>query len=109
MPAVTRKGDLCSGHGTGSCWPARVSTGGSSNVFVNGDAAHRKSDIWAVHSCPNNGSHSGLLSSGSSTVNVNGKPLGRIGDKVGTEVSCSSKVAGGSENVFAGPDIPEES
>ena len=32
MPAVTRKGDICTGH---ECFPPRSSTSGSPNVFVN--------------------------------------------------------------------------
>ena len=43
--------------------------------------------------CP---SHSAPISSGSSTVFVNGRQCGRIGDP-----TCTS-VAGGSPNVFAG-------
>ena len=44
MPAVTRKGDSCTGHG---CFPARPSTSGSPDVFVNGIAVHRQGDSWA--------------------------------------------------------------
>lgn len=97
MPAVTRKGDSCTGHTT---WPPRNSTGGSSNVFVNGKAAHRQGDSWASHCSIKRRypCHSGALSGGSSTVFVNGKPLGRIGDGV----SCGSAAASGSSNVFAG-------
>jgi uncharacterized Zn-binding protein involved in type VI secretion len=36
MPAVSRLGDNCTGHG---CWPPRPSTGASPNVRVNGIAA----------------------------------------------------------------------
>ena len=99
MPAVTRQGDSCSGH---ECFPPRSSTGGSSNVFVNGQSAHRKGDGWSEHTCTHpevpHGTHGGSLASGSSTVYVNGKQLGRIGDPV----SCGSSVATGSGNVFAG-------
>jgi uncharacterized Zn-binding protein involved in type VI secretion len=38
------------------------------------------------------------LASGSSTVYVNGKQIGRVGDPV----ACGSSVATGSSNVFAG-------
>ena len=99
MPAVTRKGDSCTGH---DCFPARTSTSGSGNVFVNGIPAHREGDSWDVHTCTHpdtpHGSHGGSLASGSSTVYVNGKQLGRVGDTV----SCGSTVASGSGNVFAG-------
>ena len=49
MPAVTRRGDVCTGHG---CWPPRPSTGGSPDVFANGIAVHRQRDTWAAHTCP---------------------------------------------------------
>lgn len=96
MPAVTRLGDSCSGHG---CWPPRPSTGASPDVFVNGIAVHRQGDAWAPHTCPTiPETHDSVLASGSSTVYVNGKQIGRIGDPV----VCGSTVATGSANVFAG-------
>lgn len=96
MPAVARKGDLCSGHG---CWPPRPSTGGSSDVFANGIPVHRSGDGWAAHTCPSiPNTHAGSLTGGSSRVFANGKPLGRIGDAV----SCGSAAAMGSTDVFAG-------
>lgn len=96
MPAVTRLGDACTGHG---CWPPRPSSGASPDVFVNGIAAHRQGDGWAAHTCPDiPETHASVLASGSSTVFANGKQLGRIGDPV----ACGSSVAAGSGNVFAG-------
>ena len=99
MPAVTRKGDSCTGH---SCFPPRNSTSGSPNVFVNGKPAHRQGDSWETHCCTHtdcpHGCHSGSLASGSASVYVNGKKLGRIVDSV----DCGSAVASGSSNVFAG-------
>ncbi len=99
MPPVTRKGDTCTGH---ECFPPRNSTSGSNNVFVNDIPAHRQGDSWAVHTCTHpevpHGSHAGSLSSGSGTVYVNGRQLGRIGDPV----SCGSSVATGSWNVYVG-------
>ena len=96
MPAVTREGDQCTGHG---CHPPRPSTSGSPNVYINGIPAHRVGDTWAVHCCPtpSPACHDSVLASGSPTVNVNDKPLGRIGDSV----ACDSVVAQGSGNVFA--------
>lgn len=92
--AVTRQGDVSTGHG---CFPARASTGGSGNVFINGIPAHRSGDSWAVHCC-GPVCHPGTLSSGSSTVFVNGQPLGRIGDPI----SCGDTVGQGSPDVFSG-------
>jgi len=96
MPAVTRKGDACTGHG---CWPSRASTGGSGNVFVNGIPVHRQGDGWAAHTCPDiPETHASVLGAGSSTVYANGKQVGRVGDPV----ACGSVVAAGSGNVYAG-------
>lgn len=90
MSAVTRLGDICTGHDL--CGP-RPSVEGSNNVFINGIQAHRLGDGWAQHCL-----HTSVLGSGSASVFVNGKPLGRIGDAV----ACGSRVATGSSNVFAG-------
>lgn len=94
MPAVCRKGDTCTGHGG---FPPRANDEGSPNVFVNGIPAHRQGDHWVTH-CAGDSCQDGALSGGSSSVFVNGKALGRIGD----DVSCGSVVASGSGDVFAG-------
>lgn len=94
MPAVTRLGDPCTGHAD---FPARASISGSPDVFVNGIAAHRQGDEWGTH-CNSKTCHASTLAVGSSTVFVNGKALGRIGDAV----ACGSVVAQGSASVFAG-------
>lgn len=97
MPAVVRLGDNSTGHP--HCYPARPSTSGSPNVFINGRAAHRLGDSWAVHgACPDHSPHGGAASSGSTTVFVNGQPLCRVGDAI----SCGDTMASGSPNVFAG-------
>lgn len=96
MPAVTRLGDVCTGHG---CWPARPSASASPDVYVNGIPAHREGDAWQAHTCPSiPETHASVLASGSSSVYVNGRQLGRIGDPV----ACGSAVATGSPDVFAG-------
>ena len=73
---------------------------GSPNVFVNGIAWSRQGDNNTGHllpgaPCP---SHAAPIASGSSTVKVNTKGAGRIGDGIS---GCTS-VAAGSSNVFAG-------
>ena len=93
MPAVTRIGDPDVTHCTGM-----VRAVGSGDVFANSIGISRQGDVNTGHKlpgvpCP---SHSAPISSGSSTVFVNGKQCGRIGDP-----TCTS-VAGGSPNVFAG-------
>lgn len=94
MPAATRKGDHCTGHGG---YPPRQSIEGSATVFINGIPAHRSGDRWAVHCTPNN-CHDGVTSSGSASVFIEGKAAARIGD----DVSCGSAIAKGSSNVFVG-------
>tara|TARA_B100000700_G_C14371970_1_gene546388 strand:+ start:224 stop:508 length:285 start_codon:yes stop_codon:yes gene_type:complete len=93
MPAVTRLGDVCTGHG---CFPSRPSVGASPTVFANGIAVHRQGDGWDSHCCVI--CHTSILSSGSGTVFADNKQVGRIGDPV----ACGSTVAGGSGDVFAG-------
>jgi len=92
--SVVRLGDTGSGH---ACWPPRANISASINVFVNGLGAHRQGDNWEIHCCKGH-CHRGVLQSGSSTVFVNGKQLGRVGDPI----SCGSRCATGSPNVFAG-------
>lgn len=95
MPAVTRLGDTCTGHG---CWPSRPSTGASADVFVGGRPVHRVGDAWAPHTCPTiPETHGSVLAAGSPSVFVNGRAVGRIGDAV----ACGSTVASGSPTVFA--------
>ena len=96
MPPVTRLGDNCTGHGS---FPPRPSSGASPDVFVNGIAVHREGDSWAPHGSPSpSPPHGSTLAAGSSTVFINGKQCGRIGDPV----ACGSAVAQGSDNVFIG-------
>ena len=94
MPAISRLGDECTGHG---CHPPRVNDSGSPDTFINGIAAHRVGDHWVEHTCGDN-THDGVAVSGSSTVFINGKAAMRVGDKI----SCGSAVAQGSPNVFIG-------
>jgi len=94
MPAVTRLGDICSGHG---CFGPRVNDQASDDVCVNGKGVHRQGDHWVTHCCTII-CHDGTLQKGSSTVFVNGKAAGRIGDPI----SCGSVSAQGSPSVFFG-------
>ena len=95
MPAVTRVGDSEVSHCSGM-----VRAAGSGNVFCNGISVSRQGDKNTVHLKPGSPCppHSASISSGSSTVKVNGKGCGRVGDGLG---GCTS-VAAGSSNVFAG-------
>lgn len=95
MPAVTRQGDGCTGHGA---YPPRKSVSGSPDVMINGAPAHREGDAWESHCNPDGVCHDSTLAAGSGSVMVNGKPLGRVGDPI----DCGSAVAAGSPDVLAG-------
>jgi uncharacterized Zn-binding protein involved in type VI secretion len=96
MPAATRIGDADLVH---CSVPDRAQ--GSPNVFVNGIAWSRQGDLNTSHLLPGSPcpSHQAPITLGSTTVFVNGKGAGRIGDAI---TACTS-VAAGSPNVFAGP------
>jgi uncharacterized Zn-binding protein involved in type VI secretion len=94
MPGACRLGDKCTGH---SCFPPRINSSASSDVIVNGKGWHRKGDSWVVHCCGKY-CHGGILNGSSSSVFINKRGAGRIGDSV----SCGSAVSSGSGNVFAG-------
>ena len=97
MPAATRIGDADVSHCSGM-----TRAEGSANVFVNSIAWSRQGDVNTTHLLPPNippcPSHAAGIASGSSTVKVNTKGAGRIGDGIS---GCTS-VAAGSSNVFAG-------
>jgi len=93
VPAITRIGDADVPHCSGM-----VRAQGSSNVKVNGIGVSRQGDLNTGHlrpgtPCPG---HSFPIVKGSSSVFINGRQCGRVGDP-----TCTS-VAQGSPNVFAG-------
>ena len=95
MPAATRIGDADVVHCSG---PKRFQ--GSPDVKVNGIPWSRQGDNNDPHLLPGSPcpSHAAPIASGSSTVFVNGRGAGRIGDAI---TACTS-VAQGSPNVSAG-------
>ena len=98
MPAVCR-GDSVDCDVVHCSKPQRAQR--SDNVKVNGIGISRQGDNNTVHlkpgaPCP---PHVASIATGSTTVFVNGKGCGRVGDAIS---GCTS-VASGSENVFAGP------
>ena len=96
MPAATRIGDADIPHCSGM-----TRAEGSSTVFVNSIAWSRQGDNNTTHLLPGSPcpAHAVPITTGSTTVKVNGKGAGRVGDVI---TSCTS-VAAGSSNVFAGP------
>ena len=95
MPAVTRIGDADVPHCSGM-----TRAQGSPNVRVNSIPVSRQGDNNTGHllppaPCPG---HSAPIAVGSTTVFINGKGCGRVGDAIS---GCTS-VAEGSPNVFAG-------
>ena len=95
MPAATRIGDADVAHCSGM-----TRAEGSPDVYVNAIPWSRQGDNNTSHllpgvPCP---SHAAPIAVGSTTVFVNGKGAGRIGDGIS---GCTS-VAAGSSNVFAG-------
>ena len=95
MPAVTRIGAADVVHCS-----VMVRAQGSGNVFCNGIAVSRQGDNNTTHLLPAVPCipHAKPIATGSTTVFINGKGCGRIGDAI---TGCTS-VAAGSSNVFAG-------
>jgi len=95
VPAVTRKGDADVAHCSGM-----VRSAHSPNVYANGIPISRQGDVNTSHLLPGDPcpSHAAPIAVGSTTVFINGKGCGRIGDSIS---GCTS-VAAGSPNVFAG-------
>lgn len=96
MPAVTRIGDADVPHCSGM-----TRAEGSPDVFVNGIPLSRQGDVNTVHLLPGNPcpSHAAPIALGSTSVFVNGRGCGRVGDAI----SACTAVAEGSPDVFAGP------
>ena len=97
MPAVCR-GDSVDADVPHCSTPRRSAR--SPDVFVNGTGISREGDNNTPHllpppPCP---THAAPIASGSSTVKINTKGCGRIGDGIS---GCTS-VGTGSCNVFAG-------
>lgn len=95
MPSV-RLADISTSDPCGAS--PRPNTMGSGNVFINGMPSHMLSNPWAPHACPLSPPHDAVTASGSGSVFVNGMPMALLG----SNISCGSKIAMGSGNVFGG-------
>ena len=89
-----RIGDKHSGH---SCFPVTALISGSNNVMTNKKPAMRQGDKFVPHCCGPS-CHGVVLAKGSSTVIINGRQAGRIGDST----ACGARVISGSGNVLIG-------
>ena len=85
----------------------QASDAGSTDVFVNNIGVVREDDAMASHpdgepcvASPKN--HAPTLSTYSSTVYVNNKHIGRIGDKYNSDGHYDHEITTGSADVFAG-------
>lgn len=87
------------GVGKGCTKPVEVVTGTcSSDVYVNGIGCVRQDDIVGFHLRPPCVPDVSTLSTYSSTVFINGKGAGRIGD----QYTADNIIISGSNNVFFG-------
>jgi len=95
MPAVTRIGDADVPHCSGM-----TRAEGSPDVFCNGIPVSRQGDLNTSHLLPPAPCvpHTAPITTGSTTVFINGVGCGRVGDGI---TGCTA-VAEGSPNVFAG-------
>jgi uncharacterized Zn-binding protein involved in type VI secretion len=77
-----------------------VRAAGSGDVFVNNIPVSRQGDVNTAHLLPGSPcpTHAAPIAVGSTTVFINNKGCGRVGDAIS---GCTS-VAQGSSNVFAG-------
>ena len=97
MPAICR-GDMVDVDIIHCSVPFRLEC--SSNVFVNTIGISREGDVNHPHKVPPGcGLHQKPIATGSTTVFINNKGCGRIGD----DISNCTSVASGSVNTFAGP------
>lgn len=87
-------GDAQSGHG---CFPPSKCISASGNVITGGKGAMRVGDQFVPHCCGKK-CHSPVLASGSSTVIINGRQAGRLGDPT----ACGAVVMTGVGNVLIG-------
>lgn len=95
MAQATRQGDNCTGHD--ACPPSPL-VEFSADVKINGLGAGRVGDHYAAHGCVAHSPHQDVISAGSSSVFINGRPAARRGDAV----SIGGSVMEGSGDVFIG-------
>lgn len=92
------------GSGPGCSLPMTSATDACSpDVFINGVGVVREGDAMASHNQSGCSPEAPVLSTFSSTVKVNGKGVGRIGDNYqGDGTNIIQPVPGATPNVFCG-------
>ena len=99
MPAICRQTDTTTGHAESHGPRGFQDSAGSSNVFANGIKVIRSNIIDLLVDAHTSTLNDEYVSSGSSTVFVNGKAVSRVGDTI----SCGGGTMDtGSPDVFAG-------
>lgn len=83
------KGGIMTGNISGNC---------SQNVMINGIAAATVGSITSEYDACCGGGN-GSVTSGSSIVNINGKPAARAGDNITTHIGSITTIRGCSNNV----------
>jgi len=94
LKGVSRLGDITTGHG---CHPPVIGAEASLNVYVNNLPAHKVGDKTVPHTCGTD-VHPDVMSSGSTTVYINGTQAMTIGGLL----TPGGTMAEGSHNVFIG-------
>ena len=95
MPAVTRKGDADVAHCSGMTRAQHSPDVYANNILISRQGDNNTGHLLPGSPCP---SHAAPIAVGSTTVFINNKGCGRVGDAI---AGCTS-VAAGSPNVFAG-------
>lgn len=104
LPALYTPQDMTSGHGP---WPpigyAPPPAGASTNVFINGQLVHRVGDTTIPHFSLPIDVHTDVISTGSTNVYVNNKPMAKIGSLLTCIYGPAGIVAAfGATSVFLG-------
>ncbi len=92
---ATRQGDCCTGHDACQAVPLAEF---SPDVNINGHGAGRLGDHYSSHGCATHSGHQDMITGGSATVFIDGKPAARVGDSV----AIGGAVRDGSGDVFIG-------
>lgn len=89
MPDIAVIGSMSSGHD--ECPPVPAITG-SDLMSVNDKPVVRIGDRFQTHACPNHDPHSGIVTTGSSIVSIEGIPVAFVGCQIGGGGCPSSHV-----------------